>query len=74
MSFFPGMVDFNLPHYIISCFRKGAVNIMNLGRIQEALNTREINRKKKRYSNEKKKHVLETIGLKQKMQAGRIFF
>lgn len=56
-------LDLNFPHCVISCFRKGEMNIMNLAIIQGAVNTKEINRKK-RYSNEKKKHVLKTVGMK----------
>lgn len=73
MCLFLQQLTLNLPHYIISCFRKGEMNIMILGIIQEAVNTKKLNRKQ-RYSNEKKKHVSETIGLKYKMQARQIFF
>lgn len=39
------------------------MNIMNLGIIQETVNTKEINREQ-RYSNEEKNRVLETLELK----------
>lgn len=58
---FLGQLTLNLSHYINSCFRKGEMNVMILCMIQEAVNTKEFNRKRK-CSDEKKKHALETMG------------